>query len=74
MEKRELLYEGKAKKMYSTNDPNLILVEYKNDLTAFNAQKKDSIEGKGSLNNAISSSLFTYMKNTPSASSCRVLL
>lgn len=63
MEKRELLYEGKAKKMYSTNDPNLILVEYKNDLTAFNAQKKDSIEGKGSLNNAISSSLFTYMKN-----------
>ncbi|ADE57285.1 MULTISPECIES: phosphoribosylaminoimidazolesuccinocarboxamide synthase [Aminobacterium] len=61
MVKKELLYEGKAKKMYKTDDPNMIIVEYKNDLTAFNALKKDSIEGKGSLNNAISASLFEYM-------------
>ncbi len=61
MDKRELMYEGKAKKMFSTEDPGIMLVEYKNSLTAFNAQKKDSIEGKGELNNRISAWLFTYL-------------
>ncbi len=61
MDKRELMYEGKAKKMFSTENPGIMLVEYKNSLTAFNAQKKDSIEGKGELNNRISAWLFTYL-------------
>jgi phosphoribosylaminoimidazole-succinocarboxamide synthase len=61
VDKRELMYEGKAKKMFSTENPGIMLVEYKNSLTAFNAQKKDSIEGKGELNNRISAWLFTYL-------------
>ena len=61
MEKRELAYEGKAKKMFSTDDPATMLVEYKNSLTAFNAQKKDTLEGKGELNNRISARLFTFL-------------
>lgn len=61
MEKRELLYEGKAKKMFTTSDSDTLIIEYKNDLTAFNAQKRGSIEGKGSLNNSISAALFEYM-------------
>ncbi len=47
MDKSRFLYEGKAKKMYLTDDPETLLLEYKNDLTAFNALKKDSLEGKG---------------------------
>ena len=46
-----LLYEGKAKKVYSTDQENVLRIEYKNDATAFNGVKKDSIEGKGILNN-----------------------
>lgn len=61
MEKRNFVYEGKAKKVYETDDPALYVVEYKNSLTAFNALKKDSIEGKGELNNHISSSLFELL-------------
>ena len=61
MEQRELAYEGKAKKMFATDDPATMLVEYKNSLTAFNAQKKDSLEGKGELNNRISARLFTFL-------------
>ena len=61
MEKKKFLYEGKAKKMYETDDANLCIIEYKNSLTAFNALKKDSIEGKGELNNLISSSLFEFL-------------
>ncbi len=61
MEKKEFLYEGKAKKIWTTDDPSAYLVEYKNSLTAFNALKKDSIEGKGRLNNLISSALFEYL-------------
>ncbi len=49
MEKRELLYEGKAKKMFTTSDSDTLIIEYKNDLTAFNAQKRGSIEGKGAI-------------------------
>jgi phosphoribosylaminoimidazole-succinocarboxamide synthase len=58
MEKREFIYEGKAKRLYTTEDPELVLVEYKNQLTAFNALKKAEMEGKGRLNNLISSHLF----------------
>jgi len=61
LEKKKFLYEGKAKKIYETDDANLCIIEYKNSLTAFNALKKDSIEGKGELNNLISSSLFELL-------------
>mgnify|MGYP000847780221 FL=1 len=61
MEKKKFLYEGKAKKIYDTDDVNLCIIEYKNSLTAFNALKKDTIEGKGELNNLISSSLFELL-------------
>lgn len=58
---RELLYEGKAKILYKTDDPNLVIVHYKNDVTAGNGEMKDSIEGKGALNNKIASLLFTLL-------------
>ncbi|HPI97126.1 MAG TPA: phosphoribosylaminoimidazolesuccinocarboxamide synthase, partial [Synergistales bacterium] len=58
MKTGSMLYEGKAKKMYATDDPAVLLVDYKNSLTAFNAQKKAEMEGKGRLNNLISSRLF----------------
>lgn len=58
MEKRELLYEGKAKKLFTTEDPNLLISEFKDDLTAFNGEKKSSEAGKGALNNKISAELF----------------
>jgi len=61
MEKKEFLYEGKAKKIWTTGDPSAYLVEYKNSLTAFNAAKKDTIEGKGRLNNLLSSALFEFL-------------
>ncbi len=47
MEKLEQLYEGKAKKVYTTEDPNLVIVDYKDDATAGNGAKKGSIENKG---------------------------
>ena len=49
--KGEQLYEGKAKKVYATNDPNLVIVDYKDDATAFNGVKKGTISGKGVINN-----------------------
>jgi phosphoribosylaminoimidazole-succinocarboxamide synthase len=58
MEKKELLYEGKAKKLYATNDAGLLISEFKDDLTAFNAVKKGNEEGKGALNCKISTALF----------------
>lgn len=54
MEKKELLYEGKAKKVYSTDDPDLLIVDYKDDATAFNGLKKGTISGKGVINNKMS--------------------
>jgi phosphoribosylaminoimidazole-succinocarboxamide synthase len=54
----DLLYEGKAKKVFTTDDPDLLLVRYKDDATAFNAQKRGSIAGKGGVNNAVSALLF----------------
>lgn len=54
MEKREQLYEGKAKKVFKTDDENLYIVSYKDDATAFNGLKKGSITGKGVVNNRLS--------------------
>ncbi len=62
MQKRELLYEGKAKKLYSTDDENLVISEFKDDLTAFNGEKKSSEAGKGALNNKISTELFKLLE------------
>ncbi|RYL93387.1 phosphoribosylaminoimidazolesuccinocarboxamide synthase [Sporolactobacillus sp. THM7-4] len=63
----ELLYEGKAKKMFTTDDPNVLRVEYKNDATAFNGKKKAVFPGKGKLNNAICTKIFHVLqeKNIP---------
>ncbi len=62
MEKRELLYEGKAKKLYKTDDESLLIAEFKDDLTAFNALKKGKEEGKGALNAKISAKLFELLE------------
>jgi phosphoribosylaminoimidazole-succinocarboxamide synthase len=61
MEKRELIYEGKAKLLFNTDDTNLVIAEFKDDLTAFNGAKKDSESGKGALNNKISTELFKML-------------
>ena len=63
MEKTELLYEGKAKKIWKTNNPDLLISEFKDSLTAFNGEKKDTQEGKGALNNKISTILFEYLNS-----------
>ena len=57
-----LLYEGKAKRVYETDQPDLVAVEYKDDATAFNALKKAQLEGKGVLNNQISARLFELLE------------
>ncbi len=62
MEKRALLYEGKAKKIYQTNDDELLWVSYKDDATAFNGEKKDTLAGKARLNNEISTRIFKYLQ------------
>jgi phosphoribosylaminoimidazole-succinocarboxamide synthase len=61
--KKELLYEGKAKRVYRTGRAGELLVEYKDDATAFNAQKRAVIRGKGRLNNAISALLFQMLSD-----------
>ncbi|WP_297446071.1 phosphoribosylaminoimidazolesuccinocarboxamide synthase [uncultured Campylobacter sp.] len=62
MEKKELLYEGKGKKMYKTDDEFLLITEFKDDLTAFNAEKKGNEAGKGALNCKISTELFHLLE------------
>lgn len=62
MKKREMLYEGKAKKVYATDDENMVIIYYKDDATAFNGVKKGQIEDKGVLNNSITSSLFELLE------------
>ncbi len=62
MEKKELLYEGKAKKVYKTDDENLYIVDYKDDATAFNGLKKGQIAGKGVVNNKMSNYLMKLME------------
>ncbi|MHB1256446.1 MAG: phosphoribosylaminoimidazolesuccinocarboxamide synthase [Dethiobacteraceae bacterium] len=61
MEKQELLYEGKAKRVYATADPDLVIVEYKDDATAFNGLKKGQINNKGVLNNRIAGYFFELL-------------
>ena len=53
MTKKEQLYEGKAKKVFATDDPEFLIVSYKDDATAFNGLKKGTIVGKGVINNRI---------------------
>ena len=62
MEKTQLLYEGKAKKIWETEDANLLISEFKDSLTAFNGEKKSTEIGKGALNNQISTELFKYLE------------
>lgn len=62
VEKKELLYEGKAKKLFKTNNEDELWVTYLNQATALNGAKKDAIAGKGELNNQITSLIFTYLK------------
>ncbi len=59
---RTLLYEGKAKIIYATEDPEIVLAEFKDDATAFNALKRGSINGKGEINCQISQVLFQYLE------------
>lgn len=61
MERKELLYTGKAKKMYATDQENVLWAEYLNQATALNGIKKDTIEGKGRLNNQITGRIFEYL-------------
>ncbi len=62
MEKEKLLYEGKAKRVYETEDPGLLIVSYKDDATAFNGLKKGSISGKGVINNHMSNLLMKRLE------------
>jgi len=59
----EPLYEGKAKRLWATEDPNVLRMEFKNDATAFNGEKKSSFEDKGRLNNAISTRLYQLLES-----------
>ena len=61
MEKLEMMYEGKAKQIFRTNDDDKVIVHYKDDATAFNGEKKGQIDSKGELNNAITSMLFELL-------------
>ncbi len=63
MEKRKLVYEGKAKKVYETDDPDLFIQEFKDDATAFDATKRGTIIGKGVVNNRISAVLFRLLES-----------
>ncbi|MDE5834117.1 MAG: phosphoribosylaminoimidazolesuccinocarboxamide synthase [Ruminococcus sp.] len=62
MVKQEQLYEGKAKKVYATNDPDLVIVDYKDDATAFNGEKKGTISGKGVVNNRMTNFMFKMLE------------
>ena len=62
MEKKEQLYEGKAKKVFATEDPQLLIVQYKDDATAFNGVKKGTIVGKGIINNQMSNRLMAMLE------------
>ena len=61
MQQGEMLYEGKAKQVFLTDDPDMILIHYKDAATAFNNIKKATIENKGVLNNRISTLIFEYL-------------
>ena len=61
MEPRQKIYEGKAKIVYSTDNPDLVIQHFKDDATAFNAAKKGTVEEKGIMNNKISSKIFEFL-------------
>ncbi len=61
-EKKELLYEGKAKKVFATTDPEVLYVSYKDDATAFNGLKKGTISGKGAINNRVSNYMMEILE------------
>src|SRR5216683_3323042 len=60
--KYEMFYEGKAKKLYSTADPDLVIAYFKDDATAFNAKKRGTIEDKGVINNRMSELFFGLLE------------
>ena len=62
-EKKEQLYEGKAKKVYATDDPEVVIVSYKDDATAFNGLKKGTISGKGAINNRMTTNLMRRLEH-----------
>lgn len=62
MEKKEMLYEGKAKRVYATEDPEVLLVSYKDDATAFNGLKKGTISGKGAINNRVTNYMMSILE------------
>lgn len=62
MQKKTLVYEGKAKKVYTTEDPEIYIVSYKDDATAFNGLKKGTIAGKGVVNNRMSNFMFRLLE------------
>ena len=62
MKKQAQLYEGKAKKVFATDDPDLVIVDYKDDATAFNGLKKGTIAGKGVINNVMSNHMFQLLE------------
>ncbi len=62
MQKLEQLYEGKAKKVFATEDAKLVIVDYKDDATAFNGEKKGTISGKGVINNVMSNHMFQILE------------
>ena len=61
MKKLEQRYEGKAKKVFATDDPERYVVEFKDDATAFNAQKRGTVQGKGAVNNAVTAKVFEML-------------
>ena len=62
MEKLEQLYEGKAKKVFKTDSPDVLIVSYKDDATAFNGEKKGLIVGKGAINNRMTNHIFKILE------------
>ncbi|MEE1132246.1 MAG: phosphoribosylaminoimidazolesuccinocarboxamide synthase [Caryophanon sp.] len=68
MNKGQLLYEGKAKRLYATDDAEVLFVEYKDSATAFNGEKKQDIDGKGNLNNQITTKIFEKLREAGIAS------
>lgn len=62
LERKEQLYEGKAKKVYATNNPDYVIVDYKDDATAFNGEKKGTISGKGAINNKMTNFMFKLLE------------
>ena len=62
MNKLDMIYEGKAKKVFKTDDPALFIVDYKDDATAFNGVKKGTITGKGVINNKLTNFLMQKLE------------